>query len=148
MQRLIQHRPRSTGFSLIELLIVIAVIGVLAAIALPSYSGYVQRGKITEAHATLSDLRLRAEKWFADNRTYVPGATPWTTIVGAQYFTYDCGVPTATAYTCTAAGVAAQNMGGFTYTVNESNVRTSAFVGQPGWNNSGTCWVKKKGETC
>ena len=138
---------RSTGFSLIELMIAVAIVGVIAAIALPAYSDYVRRGKITEAHSNLSDLRLRAEKFFADNRTYIGFNQVLT---GARYFTYDCNTPaiTATAFTCTATGVATENMTGFVYTINESNVRTSAFGGLSGWNDSPTCWVRKKSETC
>ena len=133
------------GFTLIEVMIVVAIVAVLAAVALPAYQEYVLRGKITEATATLSDLRLRAEKFFADNRTYVGfnTATP-----GARYFTFTCPVITATTFTCQAAGIAGQGMGDFTYTVNESNVRTSAFNSRPGWVNSGTCWAIKKGESC
>jgi type IV pilus assembly protein PilE len=138
---------RSTGFSLIELMIAVAVVGVLSAIAIPAYSDYVQRGKLTEAHSNLSELRLRAEKWFADNRTYIGFNQVLT---GARYFVFDCNTPaiTATAFTCTATGVATENMGGFVFSVNESNVRTSTITGVSGWNNSTTCWVRKKGETC
>ena len=78
----------------------------------------------------------------------MPGTPNWTTITGTRYFTYGCGTPTATAFTCTATGAAAEGMTGFAFTINESNVRTSTFTGQAGWNNSTTCWVKRKGETC
>ena len=132
------------GFTLIELMITVAVIAILAAVALPSYTQYVQRGKITEATSSLSELRLRAEKFFADNRTYV-GFNQ--VITGARYFTFACAPVTATAFTCTATGVSGQ-MGGFAYTINESNARGSTFTSLPGWNNSTTCWVTKKGESC
>ena len=138
------------GFTVIEILITVAIIAILVAIALPSYQEYVLRGKITEATSVLSDLRLRAEKFYGDNRTYVGfnQATP-----GARYFTYACddgagGAVAQNAFRCTASGVAGEGMGDFTYTINQSNVRTSAFNGRPGWNNSATCWVSKKSESC
>jgi prepilin-type N-terminal cleavage/methylation domain-containing protein len=132
------------GFTLIELMIVVVVIAVLAAIAFPAYTNYIQRSKITEATSSLSELRLRAEKRFADNRAYTGFNTA---IQNAKYFTYGC-VVNANDFLCTATGVGNQAMGGFVYTINESNVRTSTFTGQPGWNNSTTCWVTKKGESC
>jgi type IV pilus assembly protein PilE len=135
------------GFTLIELMITVAVIGILAAVAYPGYTDYVRRGKITEATSSLSDLRLRAEKFFADNRTYVgfPDA-----VTGTRYFTYDCNTPakSATTFNCSATGIATQGMGGFKYSINESNTRTSTFTGLTGWTNSSTCWVTKKGEAC
>lgn len=136
---------RARGFTLIELMIVVAIVAILAAVAFPAYTTYIQRGKITEATSSLSELRLRAERWFSDNRTYIGFNQA---IQGAKYFTFACNPVTATAFTCTATGVANQAMGGFVYTINESNVRTSTFTAQPGWNNSTTCWVTKKGESC
>lgn len=140
------------GFTLIELMITVAVIAILSAIALPSYTDYVRRGKLAEATSSLSDLRLRAEKYFADNRTYQnAGATDAgfnETINGARYFTYSCTSATASTFTCTATGVANEGMGGFAYGVNESNTRTSTFTSLTGWNDSTSCWVMKKGETC
>jgi type IV pilus assembly protein PilE len=139
----------ATGFTLIELMIALVVVAILTSIALPSYSNYVQRGKIQEATSSLAELRLRAERYFSDNRTYQnAGGTDVgfnEVIGGARYFNYNCGAATATTFTCTANGVA--DMTGFTYTINESNVRTSAFT-VAGWNNCGTRWVGRKGEAC
>jgi len=137
--------PRARGFTLIELMIVVTVVAIISAFAVPSYLDYAQRGKITEATSTLSDLRLRAEKFYADNRTYVgfPDA-----VTGTRYFTYTCNTPakTASAFTCTATGAA--GMTGFQYTINESNTKASTFTGLAGWNNCGTRWVTRKGEAC
>jgi type IV pilus assembly protein PilE len=148
-----QRPARSTaGFTLIEMLITVAIISILAAIAIPQYRDYVQRGKVTEATSTLSALRLAAEKWFADNRSYVPGTPDWRTVTGTKYFTYSCNNPaiTATTFTCTATGVTSEGMGGFTYTVNESNARTSTFASPSTWTtpSPNTCWVRRKGDTC
>lgn len=137
------HQAR--GFSLVELMTVVAIVAIIAAVALPAYQDYVLRGKVTEATAGLSELRLRAEKRFADNRSY---AGTSTTISGARYFTFTCPTLSATAYTCQADGNASQGMSGFVYTVNQDNGRTSTFTSRPGWSNSTTCWVVKKGDTC
>lgn len=143
-----RHTSSNAGFTLIELMVVVAIIAILAAVAMPAYTDYVRRGKISEATSTLSELRLKAEKWFSDNRTYVTGTPNWTTIAGTRYFTYSCGTPTAAAYTCTATGIANQGTGGMVYTINQDNTKTSTFTGLSGWNNSTTCWVGKKGDSC
>jgi type IV pilus assembly protein PilE len=133
---------RGLGFSLVEVLVVVAIVGIISAIAVPQYSNYVIRGKITEATGALSELRLRAEKWFADNRTYVGFSTA---ISNATHFTYAC-TTTASTFTCTATG--AGSMTGFVYTINEANTRATTITGHSGWNNSTTCWVTKKGTSC
>ncbi len=134
---------QQTGFTLIELMIVVAVIGILAAIAIPNYSDYIKRGKAAEATSNLATLRVKMEQYFQDNRTYIGGACSPTS--GAQYFTYTCSVaPTANAYTLKATGIAAQGMANFEFTLNQSNTKTSKFDGTVGT----TCWLTKKGGTC
>jgi type IV pilus assembly protein PilE len=139
------------GFTLIEIMIVVLIVAILGAVALPAYTNYVQRAKITEATSTLSDLRLRAEKYFADNRSYQPtppagNAVGFNTATAAEYFAYGCVAPTSDTFTCTATG--ANDLVNFIYTINESNVRTSAFPAGKGWNNCANRWVTKKGEAC
>jgi type IV pilus assembly protein PilE len=136
------HSLRQKGFTLIELMITVAIIGILSAIAMPSYTDYVKRGKAAEATSTLADARVKMEQFFQDNRTYENGPCKTTPPVG-KYFTYDCGDPDATTYTITATNKSS-DMANFDFSINESNAKTSTFDGTVG----ATCWLMKKGGTC
>ena len=68
--------PLGDGFTLIELMITVAVIAILAAIAIPAYGDYVRRSKITEAASSLSDMRNRLEQYFLDNRQFPTNCIP------------------------------------------------------------------------
>ena len=65
----------SKGFTLIEVMIVVAIIGILAAIAYPSYDEYVKRGNRTEGQAFLSDVAARQERYFSQNNKYITADT-------------------------------------------------------------------------
>ncbi len=58
------------GFTLIEVMIVVVIIGILASIAFPSYQEYVIRGNRAEGQALLADAAARQERYFAQNTTY------------------------------------------------------------------------------
>jgi type IV pilus assembly protein PilE len=60
------------GFTLIELMITVAIIGILAAVALPSYQSYVQSSRRAEAQAFLYDLATRQQHYLVSNRAYAP----------------------------------------------------------------------------
>lgn len=126
------------GFTLIELMIAVAVIGILVGVALPAYTDYVTRGKLVEGTSALSDGRVKIEQYFQDNRTYVGGTAPANT----TNFTYVPSNRSTTTYTITATGIG--SLSAFSYTINETNTKASNTP----WGNSTTCWVIKKGDVC
>ena len=136
------------GFTLIEVMVVVAILGILATIAYPSYSDYVIRGQLVEGSSTLADMRVKMEQYFLDNRTYV-GAPICTTPPAApqvKYFTYTCATPSATTFSLTATGTGA--VGSFTYTLDQTNQRRTTAV-KTGWGSAPlNCWVIRKGGGC
>ncbi len=66
---------KNKGMTLIELMIVIAILGVISAIAIPAYKGYVKTAKIQECQQGLASLALAQEEYFLEQRTYFTGAS-------------------------------------------------------------------------
>ena len=133
------------GFTLIELMIVVAIIGILAAIAMPQYSDYIKRGKAAEATSNLANLRIKMEQCFQDNRDYSTCTGFCTTTAGN--FTYACSpASTATTYKIVATGDTTKGMPNFYFSVDQANNKTSMFDGTTPSPN--TCWLTKKGGSC
>jgi type IV pilus assembly protein PilE len=135
------------GYTLIELMIVIAIIGILAAIAIPSYQDYVTRAAVVDGTNALSSMHARLEQHFQDNRTYATvGAftTPCTSsTVGA--FAITC-VSDATTFTVTATG--SGKAANFVYTINQQGTQATTGT-KTGWGGTSTsCWHVKKGGSC
>jgi type IV pilus assembly protein PilE len=137
---------RAGGFTLVELMIVVAIVSILASVALPAYNDYIVRGNVPQATSRLGTLQVQLEQFFQDNRTYVgaPGCNEDTT---NRYFDFSCTTQTATAFTLRAVGKG--TMAGFTYTVTHQNVRATAAV-PTGWAtpNPNTCWAIRKDGSC
>ena len=75
---------RNSGFSLVELMIVIVIIGVLVAVAVPIYSNNVMKAKMSEADAALGSIRTQLRVYYGENGTY-PTAATGSAVVGADW---------------------------------------------------------------
>ena len=158
---------RQAGFTLIELMITMVVLAILAAIAIPSYTDYVRRGKIPEATSNLQAMKTKMEQYFQDNRTYpLNGCAQAPTAPTAgqiqvpllQHFTLSCANVTGTTYQIIATGGVAnptgdQSMVGIVFTIDQSNNRTTTVtsgtaMGKAGYIGATNCWVTRKGGTC
>jgi type IV pilus assembly protein PilE len=146
MRRCSDSRSPQHGFTLIELMITVAIVAILAAVALPSYSNYVKRGKLTEAFNTMSSFSLALGQFYQDNRTYVNGC-PAATLADmnkSPNFNYACTLAVTT-YTLTATGIG--TMAGFTFTLNQGGQRATTAV-PTGWTTSTDCWISDSSGTC
>lgn len=72
--RKLERITRSKGFTLLELMITVAIVAILAAVAIPAYNGYINTAKMSEAHNNLAALRLAEEEFFLENNRYFTGA--------------------------------------------------------------------------
>lgn len=143
------------GFTLIEILVVVALIGILSAIAIPAYSDYVTRGKIPNATSNLASKRVLMEQFFQDNHSYLSGASCPTTVApdstSSKYFTFSCTNMAMNTFTITATGVNPGTMAGFSYTIDQTNTKTSNIVSpaKSNWRaTSGSCWIINTGGKC
>ena len=142
-----------TGFTLIEVLTVVAIISILSAIALPAYQNYLRRGDVIEAVNDLSNWRVQMEQYYQDNKSYANpiGSTTACGVLQAavnaspKYFGYQCVIgATDQFYTITATGNAGGPVANFVYTINQSNLQVTLGTGVWGLTNANTSILKMK----
>lgn len=121
-------RSRVRGFTLIELMMVVAVIAVLSAIAYPAYSEYVRKANRAQAKADLVELAQLAERYHTVQNSYTGFTLPFNASPRGAAARYNINIAnhTATTYTLTATrtGAQASDKCG-TLTLNQAGVKTS-----------------------
>ena len=70
----LRHAVSGRGFTLIEMLIAVTLLGIVAGLAVPQYGAYVMRARILDGFAKLADYRARMEQYFLDRRSYIDDA--------------------------------------------------------------------------
>ena len=143
---------RSKGFTLIELMIVVAIVAILTTIAYPNYRDYVIRGQLVDATTGLAAVHANMERYYQDNRSYqlvagFPLPCDGTTPVAAGKFTILCNAPDTTHYTATATSTVGA-LAGFSFMVNEANTQWTTVSSPPApssFQGCATAWVTKTG---
>ncbi len=145
--QLYKKQTSESGFTLIELMITIAILGIIASIALPSYSSYVKRGNRSEGRAYLVNAAALMERYYSDNNVYATAANSMPTAVGASATSetglYNGTIVTATpfqAYTLVATATFADSEC-LTLTLDQAGVkRATGTLGSA--TEPGECWTK------
>lgn len=129
------------GFTLIELMVTVAVVGILAAVAYPSYQSYVKKSRRSDAKTALMNAAQALERYYTENNNSYSGAAVGTVFSASStqgYYTlsYASGSPTASSYTiqATPSGSQATDACG-TFTLD--NVGTKGVTGSLG---ASSCW--------
>ena len=153
-QRIAERPSRTSGFTLIELMITVLIVSVLVAIAVPSYIDKVRKSRRTEAKTALLDLAGREERYYNTNNQYsalpsdlgygaIAAAFPMT--IGSGYYTvsvattvYAAGPPvTPAGYTITATPVAGTDQANDTHCTTFTLTSTGVQSSLP---DTTTCW--------
>lgn len=139
---------RQSGFTLIEIMIAVVIIGILAAISLPAYDGYVMRARLIEGHTALASAQPRLEQFWSNNDRTYEGFDDSTAMPAAvDNFTYSLEDADRSGYTLVATGRG--HAAGFTFTIDQAGKRATTAVPQSGgWVTNDDCWVDRKGGMC
>jgi type IV pilus assembly protein PilE len=140
--------PQS-GFTLVELMIVVIIASILAAYAIPTYRDHALQARIPEATSNLSMWRLQLEQYYQDQRNYGDAKACGVVINASANFTYRCqSVEGGQSYVLTATGAKASGMANFVFTLDQTGTATTTTLPE-GWGQTpANCWVVKRGRGC
>lgn len=125
--------PRVAGFTLVELMVVVTMIAILAAIAVPAYQDFVRKARRADAKRDLTAVQLAQERWRANNVAYTTtlvgsGGLNWHVTSTEGYYTLAVTAANATTYNITATPVSGKSQANDscgTFAVNESGPNTT-----------------------
>jgi type IV pilus assembly protein PilE len=129
---------RQNGFTLIELMIVVAVVAILAAIAIPSYLEQTRKGRRADALRSVGDMQLALERWRAENPSYANcagagcGSGTYPTVPTSLYYTIAVPTATASTYTITATPQGSQ-------TGDRCGTLSATVATKPDWSGDADC---------
>ncbi len=138
-----ENSPLRNGFSLIELMIAVAIVGILAAIAIPSYMAYTHRANRTDATRTMTLDAQGLERCYSQNFTYLLCANPaaGTKASPQGYYNVTITIPNASSFSITAAPIAAPQTSDSACQSFSLNSAGTQLATDSGANpNTQTCW--------
>ena len=143
-------RTQARGFTLIEMMIVVAVIGILSAIAIPSYMSYIQKSRRVDAKNAVLDLAGREERYFSINNAYTnDGAALGFSALpldvnssGSSYYSLNVTItttPPGFVATATPTGAQTNDAACYAFRVNQLGVQSNIDSGGSALTGTG-CW--------
>lgn len=130
--------PNARGFTLIEVMIVVVILGILAAIALPNYQQYVIRSNRTEGMALLNDAAARQERYFSQNNAYASTAAKLGLSALSANRLYELAITVkADSYTLTATPQGSQTRDS---TCGKLTLNSLGVRGQDAKGSTSECW--------
>lgn len=134
------RRPPSAapcGFTLVEVMIVVALVAIITAVALPSYQAYVKRSRVPAGLDALQAYATRMEQRFQDSGSYASGAACALTLPTASNYSFACTISgSGSGYTITASG--SGTLAGYSYSIDHNGTRIT--VAHPNGLPGSNCW--------
>jgi type IV pilus assembly protein PilE len=130
-------RTRPLGFTLVELMVVVVLLAMITAIALPSYSAYVKRSRVPAGLEALQAYATRMEQRFQDSGNYASGADCALSLPSATNYSFACALSGGgTGFTLTATGSGV--LAGYGYSIDHNGTRIT--VAHPNGLPGSNCW--------